>query len=195
LDFSGPGGWDASLMMVMGGAVMVNLATFHLLAGRAGGEAAPLLAGPDANAKFSKVLDMGACKANSNIDARLLAGAAVFGAGWGLAGVCPGPGIVALPSGGATAALFVPALLAGMALYELVLGEGAGGRKHHHHAHSHGHGHSHSSGEGVGTKAAAVEVGATSADSVGARGGPAAASGLRQRQPTPDGSMAQGATS
>jgi uncharacterized membrane protein YedE/YeeE len=49
-----------------------------------------------------------------DLDAKLLIGAAVFGAGWGLGGYCPGPGIVALPGGGLGAVVFVIAMLVGM---------------------------------------------------------------------------------
>jgi uncharacterized protein len=50
------------------------------------------------------------------IDRRLLAGAAIFGVGWGLAGLCPGPALVGLGAGSAASAAFVAAMLAGMAV-------------------------------------------------------------------------------
>jgi uncharacterized membrane protein YedE/YeeE len=53
------------------------------------------------------------------IDWRLLLGSLVFGAGWGLAGFCPGPAIVSLGAGQDKAVVFVIAMLAGMAAYEL----------------------------------------------------------------------------
>jgi uncharacterized membrane protein YedE/YeeE len=53
-----------------------------------------------------------------DIDARLVAGSAVFGVGWGLAGFCPGPALVALGAGIDQAALFVAAMLAGMVIYD-----------------------------------------------------------------------------
>jgi uncharacterized membrane protein YedE/YeeE len=53
-----------------------------------------------------------------DIDARLVAGSAVFGIGWGLAGFCPGPALVALGAGIDQAALFVGAMLAGMVIYD-----------------------------------------------------------------------------
>ena len=56
----------------------------------------------------------------TRIDWRLVAGSAVFGAGWGLAGVCPGPALVALSTGVVPAAVFVVFMLAGMGLYALV---------------------------------------------------------------------------
>jgi uncharacterized membrane protein YedE/YeeE len=59
--------------------------------------------------------------ATGAIDTRLLAGGALFGLGWGLAGLCPGPALVALSAGMADAWIFVPAMLAGMALHDRFL--------------------------------------------------------------------------
>jgi uncharacterized membrane protein YedE/YeeE len=56
---------------------------------------------------------------SNQIDRRLVLGGLTFGAGWGLAGFCPGPGIVSMASGEVKAAVFVAAMLAGMALYEV----------------------------------------------------------------------------
>jgi uncharacterized protein len=55
-----------------------------------------------------------------NIDRRLVAGAIVFGAGWGLAGFCPAPAIVAVGAGRVQALVFIVALLVGMAMFELI---------------------------------------------------------------------------
>jgi uncharacterized protein len=55
-----------------------------------------------------------------DIDSRLIAGSVVFGIGWGLAGFCPAPAFVSLGSGNFKAGVFVLAMLAGMALYELL---------------------------------------------------------------------------
>ena len=55
----------------------------------------------------------------TRIDRRLVLGSAVFGAGWGLAGFCPGPALVAIGAGEIKAIVFVAAMLAGMGLYEL----------------------------------------------------------------------------
>ena len=54
------------------------------------------------------------------IDRRLVAGSIAFGIGWGLAGVCPGPGLVALGAGRTEGVVFVAALLAGMAAFEVL---------------------------------------------------------------------------
>ncbi len=94
-------GWDASLMFVMGGALLLALPAFQLVArGRLLGR--PLLA------------DRFSCPAAARVDARLLAGAAVFGAGWGAGGICPGPGLVALAAADARVIAFVAAMCAGM---------------------------------------------------------------------------------
>jgi uncharacterized membrane protein YedE/YeeE len=55
-----------------------------------------------------------------NVDARLIGGSVVFGIGWGLAGICPGPAIVALGAGYAKAAIFVAAMLLGMGAFEFI---------------------------------------------------------------------------
>lgn len=90
------GTWDASLMFVMLGAIAVHAVAYRMVRGRS----APLY-GP----KF-------ALPTRRDIDMKLLLGAAVFGVGWGLAGYCPGPGLVAAVSSGG-ALVFVGALLAG----------------------------------------------------------------------------------
>ncbi|MEO8154417.1 MAG: DUF6691 family protein [Rhizobacter sp.] len=101
LDVAGP--WDPSLALVMGGAVAVGLGAFAWARRRKlAWSGAPIdLASP------------------TRIDWRLLLGAALFGIGWGLAGFCPGPALVALTMGGEAgraALYFVPALCAGMLL-------------------------------------------------------------------------------
>ena len=100
------GDWDPSLAFVMAGAVAVSLVAFRYTLRRR----APLLARgftlPEA----------------SDIDARLLAGAAVFGVGWGLVGFCPGPAVASLAFGHLESVLFVAAMLAGMAVANIVPG-------------------------------------------------------------------------
>jgi uncharacterized protein len=103
------GRWDPSLAFVMGGAIVVAIGAFTLarrraVAGRKSWSGEPIEL-PTSNA----------------IDARLLGGGVLFGIGWGLAGFCPGPALVALSSGFGPALWFVPAMLVGMALHDAVL--------------------------------------------------------------------------
>jgi uncharacterized membrane protein YedE/YeeE len=92
------GAWDASLAFVMLGAVAVHFIAYRLVRG----SAAPLFA------------DAFAVPSLRHIDARLIGGSATFGVGWGLAGYCPGPGIVALGAGTRDALVFVVTMLLGM---------------------------------------------------------------------------------
>ena len=94
------GNWDPSLAFVMAGAVTVSALGY----GFARSRGAPVLASE---------LDL---PARREIDPRLVGGAAVFGVGWGLAGICPGPAIVDLPFGSSQIYVFVAAMLLGMAL-------------------------------------------------------------------------------
>lgn len=91
------GAWDPSLALVMGGAAGLTLLAFPLVLRRAG----PLL---DQGFHLPTARD---------IDRRLLVGAAIFGIGWGTAGYCPGPALVALTFGTVEPWLFVIALIVG----------------------------------------------------------------------------------
>lgn len=102
LDLSG--NWDPSLAFVMGGAVVVSALGYRLAVGRGGA----VLDGP------LKVPE------RRDVDGRLLGGSALFGVGWGLVGLCPGPAIVGLALGAKPLLVFVPAMLAGMAAYRLI---------------------------------------------------------------------------
>jgi uncharacterized protein len=95
------GAWDPSLACVMGGALGVNLLLFPRILERA----RPLL-----DTTFHVPVKRA-------IDLRLLAGAALFGAGWGIAGYCPGPAVVTAASGAVPAIVFALAMLGGMALF------------------------------------------------------------------------------
>lgn len=92
------GGWDPSLAFVMGGAVMVNMVAFRLIARRSD---------PWFDTKFH-------LPTRRDIDRPLVVGAALFGVGWGLGGLCPGPGLVSAASGSTAGVAFVAAMLAGM---------------------------------------------------------------------------------
>jgi len=97
------GNWDPSLAMVMAGAIGIGCLAF-LLARR---RQLSLLGLPMQ------------LPANNAITTRLVLGSAAFGIGWGMAGFCPGPALVAMGAGYPKAAGFVAAMIAGMAVFEL----------------------------------------------------------------------------
>lgn len=99
------GAWDPSLGLVMGGAIAVGVGAFALAKRR----------------KRSWTGERMELSTSTVIDARLIGGGVLFGVGWGVAGYCPGPALVALGGGSASAGLFVLAMLAGMALHDRVL--------------------------------------------------------------------------
>ena len=98
------GRWDPSLALVMAGAIAVGAVAFGVARTRT----VSLL---DAPMKLPT---------DRRIDRRLLAGALIFGVGWGIAGFCPGPALVALGMGHVKAVVFVGAMLAGMGIFELL---------------------------------------------------------------------------
>lgn len=97
------GHWDARLAFVLAGAVAVSALGVRLARRRA----APLL-----NRQFQWP------DPAAGIDRRLIGGAALFGLGWGIAGLCPGPAIAAAGQGVGGAVLFTAAMLIGMALFQ-----------------------------------------------------------------------------
>lgn len=97
------GAWDPSLAFVMAGAIMVGLVAFRVARRRT----AAFLGG---------AMHLPTVR---HIDRRLMLGSLGFGAGWGLAGYCPGPALVALGAGQDKAVVFVIAMLGGMAIYEI----------------------------------------------------------------------------
>ena len=103
LDVAG-GAWDPTLAFVMGGALIPMAIAWRIAAARKH---------PAYGATFP-------APPSGGIDRRLLGGAALFGAGWGLVGFCPGPALAALSLGGWPVALFVAAMLAGMALHGIL---------------------------------------------------------------------------
>ncbi|MFM2239402.1 MAG: hypothetical protein RJA69_776 [Pseudomonadota bacterium] len=96
------GAWDPSLAFVMGGGILVGLFGFAVAKKRTSSFLGTAMHLPTLR----------------DIDRRLVLGSLTFGAGWGLAGFCPGPGIVAMGAGESKAALFVVAMVAGMWVYE-----------------------------------------------------------------------------
>ncbi len=104
LDFFGA--WDPSLMFVMVGAIAVHFPLYRLFITR------PM---PLFDVRFH-------VPEGKAVDARLLLGAAIFGAGWGLGGFCPGPSLVGIASGALPVLAFVASMAAGMKLEHAVSG-------------------------------------------------------------------------
>lgn len=102
LDLAGK--WDPSLAFVMGGAILVGLFAFRFAATRS----SAILGGP---------MRLPTAR---QIDRRLVLGGLTFGVGWGLAGYCPGPALASLATGGSKPLIFVLAMLAGMAIFEIL---------------------------------------------------------------------------
>ncbi|MEI8403050.1 MAG: DUF6691 family protein [Alcaligenaceae bacterium] len=98
------GQWDPSLAFVMGGAILVAFFAFALAKKRASTFLGGALSLPTSNV----------------IDKRLVIGSLLFGAGWGLAGFCPGPALVSMAAGQEKALIFVAAMVLGMVGFELV---------------------------------------------------------------------------
>ena len=96
--------WDPSLAFVMGGAILVSLGAFTLAKKRT-------------TSFLGGAMQM---PTSRDIDKRLVTGSLLFGAGWGLAGFCPGPALVSVGTGNPKAVVFVLAMLAGMALFEVL---------------------------------------------------------------------------
>ena len=96
------GAWDPSLMLVMGGAIAVGFFAFAVAQKRTTNFLGGALHLPT----------------SSQIDQRLVLGSLVFGAGWGLAGFCPGPALVSMAAGQDKALVFVVAMVFGMIAYE-----------------------------------------------------------------------------
>ncbi len=98
------GAWDWRLIGVMGGAIAVHSITYRFILKRP----SPIL-----DAKFQ-------LPTKKDIDTRLILGAIIFGLGWGWAGICPGPGIVAMASGDIAFLYFVGSMLIGMKVFQLL---------------------------------------------------------------------------
>ncbi|MEI7428768.1 MAG: YeeE/YedE family protein [Betaproteobacteria bacterium] len=96
------GSWDPSLMFVMLGAIPVAFISFRII-----------------EKKQATLLNESVHLPGKNhINSELIIGSLLFGSGWALAGLCPGPALVALGSGNSKAVIFVLAMLAGMLLHD-----------------------------------------------------------------------------
>lgn len=102
------GNWDPTLAFVMGGAVLVMALAWLLQKQMQRPVFASGFSLPD----------------RSDITFKLVGGSALFGIGWGIAGLCPGPGFAALAIEPLSAAIFIAAMLAGMLLVRLLEGQG-----------------------------------------------------------------------
>lgn len=100
------GAWDPTLAFVMGGAVLVMVLAWQVQARMSRPLFAEGFSLPD----------------RSDLTPRLIGGSALFGIGWGIAGLCPGPGIAALVIEPVSAAIFIIAMFAGMGIVRLVEG-------------------------------------------------------------------------
>lgn len=98
------GTWDPSLAFVMAGAIMIGFVAF-------------LFAKKRTQSFLGLPMQM---PTNQLIDKKLVFGSALFGIGWGLAGICPGPGIVLLGVGEIKGLVFVSALLLGVLIFRLI---------------------------------------------------------------------------
>lgn len=98
------GAWDPSLALVMGGAILVGFFAFTVAKKRTTTFLGGVLRFPT----------------NMDIDKKLVVGSLMFGAGWGLAGFCPGPAMVSMADGQPKALVFVLAMLVGMLGFELM---------------------------------------------------------------------------
>lgn len=98
------GRWDPSLALVMAGAILVALPAFRVAARRRQSLLGEPMRLPTA----------------TRIDRRLVLGSLAFGAGWGLAGFCPGPALASLTTGAVQPLIFCAAMLVGMCIFELL---------------------------------------------------------------------------
>ncbi len=94
------GGWDPTLAFVLGGAILPTAVAWRIVARREKNFT---------NGAFPNV-------SNTRIDRKLIIGSLVFGAGWALSGLCPGPSLASISYGGTGLFVFLAALIAGMAI-------------------------------------------------------------------------------
>ncbi|MEM7190447.1 MAG: DUF6691 family protein [Pseudomonadota bacterium] len=99
------GAWDPTLIFVLGGAVLPMVATWRIAAARFGAALGGSIPQPAA----------------TRIDRDLILGSALFGAGWALVGLCPGPAMASLSYGGVEGLVFLNAMAVGMVGYRHVL--------------------------------------------------------------------------
>lgn len=98
------GSWDPSLAFVMGGAIAVGAVAF-------------MIANRRARSWLGLAMQLPSAR---HLDKRLVGGNVLFGVGWGLAGICPGPALILVGAGITEGVVFVAAMLGGMILFELI---------------------------------------------------------------------------
>lgn len=111
LNFTGKKGWDPSLIAVLGVGCIVTVIGFYYFNQKKKQE--------KENCECEYKLNYALCPENLVIDANLVIGSAVFGIGWGLCGICPGPGIVSTGASINSTKLFVTGMFAGMSAFEI----------------------------------------------------------------------------
>ncbi|AXN32964.1 YeeE/YedE family protein [Vibrio coralliilyticus] len=99
------GAWNPSLIFVMGGALLVFAPAYHFLIK------------PQAKALSGDVLSL---PTKVQLDSKLISGAALFGVGWGLAGICPGPAITSIAFGNLDIVIFIASMVSGSLLAKYV---------------------------------------------------------------------------
>ena len=100
------GDWDPSLAFVMAGAIMVAFIPFQLA------QRKPVTL-------FNEAIEL---PQNNQLDKKLIAGALIFGMGWGIAGICPAPSLTLIGLGYYNALYFIVAMLVGMLIHRKVVG-------------------------------------------------------------------------
>ena len=119
LDFTSPGGWDPTLAFVMGGAVCVSTLSFYI-AHKMGRDMPPLCALKEERTPLAEKFAYGKAPPNLVFSTALFRGALIFGAGWGLAGYCPGPAILSASAGSSAAGIVFASIIAGALIHETI---------------------------------------------------------------------------
>lgn len=123
LDFLGDAGWDPQLALVMGCGVATNIVLMRVMAVGVLSQTVPpfaLALGGSKHSTLGSIINYGSsCPPNRVVNAALIGGSVLFGFGWGLTGVCPGPAVVDYITGGSQFGVTVPAMLLGMSLHGL----------------------------------------------------------------------------
>lgn len=118
LNFTSNSGWDPTLMSVLGVGCAITASGFYFFNNKINND----IKKEDSNSEICMKdykLNYGVCKPNLIIDKKLIIGSLIFGIGWGLCGICPGPGIVSAGANIESSKLFLTSLIFGMSSYEI----------------------------------------------------------------------------